>query len=153
MKTCEGDEAFEVPVIDVLLSDKRRDSLGRSTLGARRRDVMLRQFFESGLSQSAFARREGLCYTTFAGWVQKHRRASDAYTSDTHRTLKSPTPKKPATMGPAMRFREVAIPAGNEAPAKGVSSGLTVVLPGGIEVRGCDVAGAVELIRSLREGR
>ena len=52
-----------------------------------------------------------------------------------------------------MGFSEVRVGDGVQRVAHVSSAGLTVVLPGGVEVRGCDAATAAELIRALREVR
>ena len=49
----------------------RRDRLGRRHLSTERRLALLAQFRGSGLTREAFARQEGLRYTTFCGWVQR----------------------------------------------------------------------------------
>jgi hypothetical protein len=62
-----------------------------------------------------------------------------------------PKPSDATTL--ATVFRELRVGAEVEHPPPGPAAGLTIVLPGGVEVRGCDAASAVELIRALREVR
>ena len=57
----------------------KRDALGRMKYSAAQRTAMLDEFERSGLSGAAFARRVGVHYQTFAGWVQKRRHAQDGY--------------------------------------------------------------------------
>lgn len=40
-----------------------------------RRARLIKQFEDSDLSAAAFARRHRVNYTTFCGWLQRHRRA------------------------------------------------------------------------------
>ena len=49
----------------------RRDRMGRRHLPTEPRLALLAQFRESGQTREAFARQEGLRYTTFCGWVQR----------------------------------------------------------------------------------
>lgn len=53
----------------------KRDAAGRVRTDARRREELLDEFERSGLSGPKFARVAGVCYQTFAGWMQKRRRA------------------------------------------------------------------------------
>ena len=62
-------------------------------------------------------------------------------------------PKTASETKPMMGFSEVRVGDGVQRVAHVSSAGLTVVLPGGVEVRGCDAATAAELIRALREVR
>ncbi len=52
----------------------KRDAVGRVRTDARRREELLNEFERSGLSGPKFARVAGVCYQTFAGWMQKRRR-------------------------------------------------------------------------------
>lgn len=92
-------------------------------------------FRESGLTREAFARQEGICYTTLCTWVKRDEgaRASGAGPA-------SETPKRSAT---AMHFAEVAWPAS-------VAHGLEVRLADGTIVRGERVEELVALVQALR---
>jgi hypothetical protein len=160
-------DAFEV-----LPDVAARDRLGRVTVSQARREELIGKFRESGLSQVKFCRREGVSENTFSGWMRRttgesrtgeatssltrSRHNSDAYTSDTHRHLKSlkrahavARPTMTATTPASVEFREVALPD----VARSKAGVVLVTVPGGIEVRCEDVDAAVRLIRALREDR
>lgn len=50
------------------------DTRGRVRTSKAQRCVILAQFESSGMSAAQFARQTGLNYSTFALWVQRHRR-------------------------------------------------------------------------------
>jgi hypothetical protein len=85
---------------------------------------LLSAYDESGLTQSAFARREGINVHTLVAWLGRRRHAGAA--------------------APAVRFREVCLASNSAAPAA-----LEVVLPGGMMVRGSNAAAVAELVRAL----
>jgi transposase-like protein len=94
-----------------------------------RREAIVREYRASGLTQAAFARREGLNYSTFAGWV-----------------LKS---AEPAPMKNPVRFAQLRLPASlptSLAPA----AALEVRLPDGTSVRGNNAPELAQLVRALR---
>lgn len=88
---------------------------------------MLAGYETSGLTQKAYARREGINYHTFVAWRMQHRRAGVPKKS-------SPAP---------MRFAEVRLPP-TAFPAR-----LEVTLPNGIVVRGTEAAVIAALIKAL----
>ena len=49
---------------------EKRDRLGRRRTPAERRAELLAAYRQSGLTQTAFARREGIRYSTFCTWAQ-----------------------------------------------------------------------------------
>lgn len=100
------------------------DTQGRVRTSREQRRLILAEFARSGLSAAQFARRTGLKYSTFAVWVQRHRRT-----------------KRPARKAP-VRLLEAVLT--SSAPA----TVLTVLLPGGarLEVR---EAGPVPLAAAL----
>lgn len=79
------------------------------------------QYRESGLTQKAFAEREGIKFSTFTSWVQGRRHAS-----------------KP---GRKVRFAQLPMMA---------TAGLAVQLPDGVIVRGTSASEVAELVRALR---
>jgi transposase-like protein len=106
-------------------SGETRDRRGRRITKAQRRVELVAEFSSSGLTMAAFARREGLNYATFAGWVAAQR-AEPA---------KSP-----------IKFTEVKLPLlppADDAP-------LEVRLPDGTMVRGGKVGDLVTLLKALR---
>lgn len=76
--------------------------------------ALVREYQVSGLTLAAFARRAGVKYPTFAGWV--YARGGSA--------------NRPS----AVRFAQLRLPVGGAAPAE-----LSVALPDGVVVRGGDV--------------
>jgi hypothetical protein len=89
----------------------------------------------SGLTQKAFARREGIKYTTFCCWAQAERRKG--------RLAAAPAGRK-RRAGEPVRFLEAKLPVG--APA----APLEVRLPDGTSVRGPNAAEVAALVRALR---
>jgi transposase-like protein len=56
------------------LVEVKRDERGRRMTRATERETLVRAYEESGLTQKAFAKQEGVKYTTFVSWVQECRR-------------------------------------------------------------------------------
>jgi transposase-like protein len=56
------------------LIEAKRDERGRHITTTEEREALLKAYRESGLTQAAFARREGVMYVTFVSWVQAARR-------------------------------------------------------------------------------
>jgi transposase-like protein len=109
----------------------RCDRRGRLRYTREQREAMLEAYSGSGLSGPRFAALHGVNYQTFAGWLQRRRRAGAQG-------------GLPASA--ALEFVEV------EAPAGCRQEGLRVMLPGGAEL---DIGGpaavplAAALIREL----
>jgi transposase-like protein len=115
---------LETEVVD---DGGKRDGRGRRITTTQRRTEALRDYRASGLTMAAFARREGLKYATFAGWVARSGRRP--------RRTKAP------------RFAEVRLgPAMLPAPAVP----LEVRLADGTLVRGT-ASEVAALMRALRE--
>lgn len=112
---------------EVLDDKQRRDTRGRRIMARERQAELLIAFDGSGLTQRAFARREGINFHTFVEWLQRRRRTAG--------TGAKQTP----------RFQELSLPFMARA-----SGTLEVTLPGGVSVRGDNVASVVELVRALR---
>lgn len=113
---------------EVVDTGEKRDGRGRRVIPRAQRLALIDAYRASGMSMAAFARRERVNYTTFAGWM--HRAGSVA------------------PSGP-IRFAEVNVPrmavstpkAGNE---------LEVTLPDGTTLRAGRVADLIALVRALR---
>ncbi|MEO6245826.1 MAG: hypothetical protein ABIQ12_10360 [Opitutaceae bacterium] len=118
------------PIAAELMDEARkRDARGRKIAAPERRAELLTAFDASGLTQRAFARREGVNFHTFVAWLQRRRgTGADRAT--------------PA----ALRFQEVCVAPGVRADA----TFLEVALPGGVVVRGGSAAAVAELVRALR---
>lgn len=99
----------------------KRDGRGRRIATAEEKEAMVAQYRESGLTQKAFAQREGLKFSTFASWLQG-RRCGD----------------RP---GRKVRFTELAAPS---------LAGLAVQLPDGTVIRGTNAGEVADLVRALR---
>jgi len=106
-----------------------RDRRGRQRLGPERWAEILRELDASGLSQRAFAEREGISYPTLISRLQRRRR-------------EQATPV--AGAGPSVRFAEVGF-----AGVTTAAEPLEVRLPRGLVVRGTRVGELVALVRAL----
>jgi hypothetical protein len=58
----------------------KRDSAGRVRTSRERRDAILNEFDQSGMSGQKFAKWAGIKYTTFANWLQQRRKQRQAPT-------------------------------------------------------------------------
>lgn len=114
---------------EIVDDGRQRDRRGRVNWPRERREQLLDEYEKSGLSQAAFARREGVRYPTFAHWVQERRRG--ALTTPGQRPAVTP------------RFVEVGVPAAASSPE------LSVTLPGGLVARGADATALATLVRAL----
>ena len=112
---------------ELVYQGERRDRLGRRHVPAERRRELLEDFRESGLTRTAFARREGLRYTTLCTWVQREPKA----------------PGRPKLPGPGVQFAEMALPAS-------AALSLEVRLADGTTLRGGRVEELAALVRALR---
>jgi transposase-like protein len=100
------------------------DTKGRVRTTKEQRRAILAEFERSGMSAAQFARRTGLKYSTFALWVQHHRRT-----------------KRPVRNAP-VRLLEAVLTTPTPATV------LTVLLPGGARLEVCE-AGQVPLAAAL----
>ena len=114
---------------EIVDDGRQRDRRSRVNWPRERREQLLDEYERSGLSQAAFARREGVRYPTFAHWVQQRRRG----------TLTTPG-RRPAV---SPRFVEV------DVPAESSSRELSVTLPDGLVARGADATALASLVRAL----
>lgn len=125
---------MENPTTELLLNESKRDRRGRRITSVARIEELLRAYDDSGLTQAAFARREGVKYATFAHWMQARRARGEAPVAQTG--------AKP------VRFAEVRMPVRqNRLPEAGA---MSVTMPDGLVVRGTDAAGMAALVRALR---
>lgn len=108
--------------IETELIEAKRDERGRQIRTASERKALVKSYHSSGLTQRAFAEREGIKYTTLVGWVQDARRAA---------------PKTPAG------FTELTLPGRAVAP-------LEVQLVDGTLVRGGSAEEVARLIQLIR---
>lgn len=113
---------------ELIDTGEKRDRRGRRISSVERRAEAVVAWRGSGLTMAAFARREGIEYSTFAGWVLKAAR-------------KRPVAKRP-------RFAEVRV--GPVLAAAGSGGLLEVCLPDGTMARGASVAELAALVKALR---
>jgi len=103
----------------------KMDTLGRARTSKERREAILDEFDQSGVSAAQFAKLAGIRYSTFAGW--RHRRRHS-------KTGKAGAKAKSnAARRPALRLVEALVdPAtqGRQAP----DQGLLLHLPGGVRL-------------------
>ena len=102
----------------------KRDGRGRRLATAIERAALLLAYRRSGLTQRAFAEREGIKYCTFTSWVQGRRQVREP--------------------GAKARFAEVAM------AVPGPVAGLSIHWPDGVVTRGANAGEVVELVRALR---
>lgn len=114
-----------------------RDARGRRMLSVVQRAEYVRAYHASGLNQAAFAKREGLRYSTFCHWVQKAARGE----------LRAPSTL--AAREPRVQFAQVQLPAAAAAVAT-QSASIEVRLGDGVVVRGDDVHKLAALVKALR---
>ena len=114
--------------MELVETGETRDRLGRKITPLARRAELVAAWQQSGLTQAAFARREGVRYPTFANWVQQARQTGERTASGT----------------PKVRFAEVQLP--------GALSGarVEVQLADGTVVRGTCARDVAAVVRALR---
>ena len=115
----------------------KTDVLGRMRTSAVRRETLLKEFEQSGISATKFAELVGIKYQTFATWLQKRRRSG----------------KSPAKTADSVRWLEAVV---EQAQSTGRKSPLVLLveLPGGARVEISDVKQvplAAMLLRSLTQ--
>lgn len=118
-------------IVAEVVEEAERDARGRRRVSAKQRAEYVRAYVQSGLSQAAFAKREGLRYPTFAHWVQKAKRAGACE----------------LPRSGAVQFAQVQLPPNAAVPN---SASIEVRLADGIVVRGDDVEKIAVLVRALR---
>ena len=96
------------------------DSKGRVRVSSEQRRLVLVEFERSGISAAQFAKLGGIKYSTFAGWLQRQRRA------------------KPKGQPRPMRLLEAVLAEAETAGSKNPLA-LAVELPGGVRVEICAV--------------
>ena len=107
---------------EVVETGEKRDARGRRIAVRRHRESVIAAYERSGLTQRAFAEREGIGFYRFTAWLKRHRQ----------RRGKSD-------------FVEVGVPSRQTPP-----SSVEVAMPNGLVVRGADVAQIATLVDRLR---
>lgn len=112
---------METLTTELVNTGEMRDARGRRLAAPQQRAELLAAYRASGLTQGAFAQREGIKFHTFTTWLKRERRSE----------------AKPA-------FAEVSPRAALS------SSALEVALPNGVVIRGGDVEQLAALAMRLR---
>ena len=113
---------------EVIETWDKRDGRGRKLRQVERRADFVRSYQSSGLTMAGFARREGLKYSTFAGWVLRSAARGSARLA-------------------AVRFAEVRLPI---PAASAPAPGLEVRLIDGTIARGTSAVELAALVRALK---
>lgn len=124
---------------ELVETGEKHDTLGRRRTPAERRTELLAVYRQSGLTQSAFARREGIRYSTFCTWAQAEREAGRLPEAPAGRKGRRPAPPG------SVRFAEIQLP-----PVPVPVAGLEVRLPDGTLLRGGSAAELAKLVRALK---
>ena len=85
---------------DLVVDETKRDTKGRRITPKERREELLNEYEQSGLTQAAFARRAGVNHPTFASWVQGRR----------ERAAVPLRPRDPIRTQQQVQFAEVNLP-------------------------------------------
>jgi hypothetical protein len=109
---------------ELVETGEKRDARGRRMVRAEQREALLAAYAASGLTQRAFAEREGMKYCTLAKWLLLQRR-------------------KPAGAKPT--FAEVRLNGG-----RALVGSIEIVLPDGLIVRGSDPEQVIAVVARLR---
>lgn len=120
------------PTTELVDDQRKHDTRGRHIAGPERRAEIVAGYATSGLTQKAYARREGVNYHTLVAWLGQSRRQAGPQVAAS--TAEADTP----------RFAQLTWP-----PAASIPLRLEVVLPDGVTVRGDDAAAMLVLLRAL----
>ena len=112
---------MEALTTEVVETGEKRDGRGRRLAVGRHREAMIAAYQRSGLTQRAFAEREGIGFFRFVAWLKRHRQQRGK--SD---FVEVNVPRQPAT-----------------------TSQVEVALPSGVVVRGADVEQIARLVERL----
>lgn len=118
----------------------KRDGRGRRIAEPRRREEIVAGYAGSGLTQKAYARREGVNYHTLVAWLGRSRRDRAGLASSLS-TSKS--------AAPTPRFVQMGWPAAT--PESGAR--IEIVLPDGVILRGEDPAALLDVFNALAPRR
>ena len=117
---------MQIHETELIPVDSKSDKRGRRIVSAQERARLIESYHQSGLTQEAFARREGIKYTTLVGWLYKNRKKPNKHADSK-----------------GVHFTELTLPAGNRVDS------LEVCLPSGLVIRGSSARKMAELIRLL----
>lgn len=101
---------------ELIETGDRRDELGRRIVPMARKAELVRAYAGSGLTQAAFARREGVKYSTFAHWVQLAAKATAGRRAVQFAEVRLPLPGGPrAAARLEVRLADGTVLSGNDA--------------------------------------
>lgn len=121
--------AIVAEVVDV---GEKRDSRGRRVFPSAERRKLIGAYRASGMTMAEFARREGIKYSTMAGWVQRDH------------------PKCAGSTKRAIEFAQLQLPMAAMPQRAASRAELEVRLPDGTVLRGGRVTDLVALVKALR---
>jgi len=124
---------MDTNTIEVVDDQTKRDARSRRITNAQRRAELLALYQTSGLTQKAFARREGVNFHTFVAWLSKHRHESEA----------------PARSGCGSHAPAAFVELSVGAPLSAPPAPLEVVLRDGRVARGAHASSLAALVRLL----
>jgi hypothetical protein len=117
---------METIAAELVETGAKKDAWGRRLAVREEAQAALAAYERSGLTQREFAKREGIKFFTFTGWLKRYRQPGE----------------KPA-------FAEVRVAKPTPTPKVTHRSKLTVKLPSGLVVRGTDAGQMADLIKRL----
>lgn len=117
---------MEAITAEVITGEKKRDARGHRLYDQERKERILAGYDKSGLTQKAYARKEGIKYSTLVYWLQNWRRSPQVARRS------------------QIKFTELSVPTA----AGGCR--LEVVLSDGTVVRGNDARELAALVTFLR---
>jgi transposase-like protein len=116
--------AMTIVSTEIVDRGEKNDARGRKLLDGKERAAMIAAYEQSGLTQRAFAQREGIKYSTFVAWLLRYRQQAAG-------------PAKP-------KFAEVRL------PTMRPNWTMEIALPNGIVIRGQDASNVTALVNALR---
>ena len=125
---------------ELINDEHKRDTRGRRITEPRRKAEVIAGYASSGLTQKAYARREGVNYHTLVSWLGQSRRNRDPRPSPALETEVNAPRFAQLTWPPALSSAQPSAPS---------ASRLEVVLPDGVILRGEDPSALVILLRAL----
>lgn len=129
-----------ITTTELIETGERRDTLGRRRTPLARREELLAAYRQSGLTQTAFARREGIRYSTFCTWAQAERQNGKLPVAPAGRK------RRRGAGTPVVRFVEACLPGPGQLPVPG----LEVRLSDGTVLRGGSAVELATLVQALR---
>ena len=105
---------------EIVDSGEKKDARGHKLITAKARAAMIAAYEQSGLTQKAFAAREGVRFSTFTAWLRRHRQQAAGSANPAFTELRLPTVRPAWAM-------EIALPNGIVIRANQAQSVTTLV--------------------------